>query len=236
MSDLPVVAITGTSRGIGHYLAGHYLERGWRVAGCSRRVPSEELSRQASYRHQVLDVTDEKAVVRWIRDIRRTWGRLDACVNNAGQARMNHTLLTPGRTMDEVLAVNVKGTMLVSREAGKMMQRGEYGRIVNFSSVAVALDLEGESVYAASKAAVVTYSRVLARELAPANVTVNVVAPSPIRTDLIRGVPEDKLQKLLEQLAIRRFATFQDVAHAVDFFLSPESTMITGQVITFGAW
>jgi 3-oxoacyl-[acyl-carrier protein] reductase len=114
------------------------------------------------------------------------------------------------------------------------MHKSKSGRIVNFTSVAVPLDLEGESVYAASKSAVVTFTRILARELAPANITVNAVGPTPVMTDLIRSVPKDKLDRLLKRQAIHRYGAFKDISNVIDFFIRPESDFVTGQVIYLG--
>ena len=114
------------------------------------------------------------------------------------------------------------------------MRYREYGRIVNFTSVAAALKLEGEAIYAASKAAILCLTEILARELAPFNITVNAIGPTAVDTDLIRGVPKEKMDRLLERQAIHRMGTFEDVANIVDFFIKPESAMITGQVLYLG--
>ena len=120
------------------------------------------------------------------------------------------------------------------REAAKLMRRRHYGRIVNISTIAVPMCLEGESIYAASKSAVVTFSRILARELADSGITCNLVAPTPIDTDLIRGVPEEKIDSIVDRLAIKRLGRVEDVANVIDFFVRPESDYITGQVIHLG--
>lgn len=226
-----VTLVTGTSRGLGADLARHFLALGHQVVGCSRKPPEWTAE---GYTHFTLDVTDEGEVRRLFGEVRRTFGRLDHLVNNAGIASMNHSLVTPMRTVHAVLGTNVGGTFLFSREAAKLMQRRKYGRIVNLSSVAVPLKLAGEAVYAASKAAVETLTEVLARELAEFGVTVNAVGPGPIETDLIRGVPAETIDRLVARQAIPRRGTPADVINVVDFFLRPESSMVTGQVVYLG--
>ena len=114
-----------------------------------------------------------------------------------------------------------------------MMGTGR-GRIVNFATVATPLKLEGEAIYAASKAAVVSLTEVLARELGPFGITVNAVGPTPVKTDLIRSVPAEKMEALLDRQAVRRYGEFRDITNVTDFFLRPESDFITGQVIYLG--
>lgn len=231
MPDTPVILITGTRKGIGRYLVEHYAAQGYHVVGCSRKPVEYAIE---GYDHVCLDVADEQAVKEMMRTIRKTHGRLDVLINNAGIASMNHALLTSLDTVHKVLNTNVVGTFLLCREAAKLMRKKHFGRIVNFATVATPLKLEGEAIYAASKAAVTSLTEVLARELAEMGITVNAIGPTPVKTDLIRGVPEDKLEHLLERQAIRRYGTFEDVANVVDFFIKPESEFITGQVLYLG--
>jgi len=226
-----IVLITGTSRGIGLGLAEHYLAQGDVVCGCSRAPASLAHPR---YSHRALDVADEGAAVAMVRAVVREHGRIDALLNNAGIAAMNHALLTPAATARAIFATNFLGTFLFCREAAKAMVRQRSGRIVNFTTVATPLRLEGESLYAASKAAVESFTQVLARELGPAGVTVNAVGPTPVPTDLVKNVSVEKMDALLARQAIRRFGSIEDVINVVDFFLSPRSAFVTGQVIYLG--
>jgi 3-oxoacyl-[acyl-carrier protein] reductase len=225
------VRITGTRKGIGRFLAERYAAAGAQVIGCSRTQPEWSL---ANYAHHCVDVTDEAGVRAMISDVQRRHGRLDVLINNAGIASMNHSLLTPASTAQRIMATNFHGTFVLCREAAKVMQRRGYGRIVNFSTVAVPLLLEGEAIYAASKSAVETFSKIFAREVAAHGITCNVVAPAPIATDLIKAVPEDKIRAIVAQLAIKRLGLFEDVANVVDFFIAPASDYVTGQVIALG--
>ncbi len=226
-----VMLITGTRKGIGRFLAEYYVEKGFHVVGCSRSPVDYELDH---YEHRCLDVADEPAVKALFAHIRKQHGRLDVLINNAGVASLNHMLLTPMSTIHKVLNTNVAGTFLFCREAAKLMQKKRFGRIINFSTVATPLKLEGEAIYAASKAAVVSLTQILAKELGDMGVTVNAVGPTPVQTDLIRSVPQEKIEALLSHQAIHRFGEFKDISNVIDFYIRPESDFITGQVVYLG--
>jgi 3-oxoacyl-[acyl-carrier protein] reductase len=223
--------ITGTRKGIGRFLAEYYVERGYRVAGCSRTASDFS---HPNYRHYEVDVCDEKAVVGMFADVRKAFGGLDVLVNNAGIASMNHFVLTPTSTARRILETNVLGTFSCCREAVKLMIPRGAGRVVNMATVATPLDLEGEAAYAASKAAVVSLTRILAREVGEFGITVNAVGPTPVETDLIRSVAQEKMDALLERQALNRYGTFEDVANVIDFFIKPESGFVTSQVLYLG--
>jgi 3-oxoacyl-[acyl-carrier protein] reductase len=230
MLDEPVILVTGASRGIGAHLARRLAGRGARVVTCSRSAEAGP----DGVLHVAADVSREEDVRDLMRRIQKEYGRLDVAINNAGIASMNPVLLTPAEMVDRILAVNCRGTVLVAREAVKLMQRRRWGRVVNLTSVAVPLRIPGEAVYAASKGAVETFTRVFAREVAPLGVTCNAVGPAPIETDLLRGVGRQRLARLLDQLAIHELGQCEDVAHVIDFLIHPASGCVTGQVIYLG--
>jgi 3-oxoacyl-[acyl-carrier protein] reductase len=171
--------------------------------------------------------------VRLVRAIKQRHRRLDVVVNNAGVASMNHSLLTPAATVSELLDGNLRSSFVVSREGAKLMRRSG-GRIINMSSVAVPLRLQGQSAYVAAKAGVESMSQVLARELGAFGITVNVIGVSPVPTSMLRGVPSATIDKLVDRLPIRRLGTLDDILNVLDFLVRPESDAITGQVIYLG--
>lgn len=224
----PVALVTGARKGIGRHLAECLVADGYAVVGCGRTVEGWSAD---GFEYLQADVADEPQVLALLRHITQHYGRLDAVINNAGLATMNHALLTPVSTVEKLLRANVTGTFLVSREAAKLMRKRKFGRIVNLSSAVVPMRLTGEAAYLASKSAVETLSQVMARELADFGITVNVVGPGPTATDMIRGVPAQKIAELVSRFAIKRLTTLDDIANVVRFFLRAESAAVTGQVV-----
>ena len=223
--------ITGASRGIGAHLVRHYLGQSDQVIGCAR---GEAALTDDRYMHAQVDVTDEPAVRTLFRDIRHRFGGLDVLINNAGIAAMNPVALTPYESARQIMTTNFLGTFLFTHAALRLLRASQAGRIVNFTTVAVPLRLDGEAVYAASKSAIETFTRIVAREAASFGITCNAVGPSPVRTRLTGTVPAGKMDRLIAGQALPQWAAFEDVTNVVDFFLRPESAMVTGQVVYLG--
>lgn len=226
-----IILITGARKGIGRFLAEHFISKNFIVIGCSRM---ESDLRSENYFHYSLDITDENSICEMMQNIRTKFNKIDILINNAGIASMNHSLLTPGSTVKKIFETNLLGTFICSREAIKLMKKNKFGRIINFSSVAVPLNLEGESIYSASKSAVEQLTKVMSREVSEYGITINAIAPTPIETDLIKAVPKVKIEKLLQRQAIKRLGNFKDVSNVIEFFISENSSFITGQVIYLG--
>jgi len=226
-----IMVITGTRKGIGKYLAEYYLDKGFKIIGCSRS--GSDLI-DDNYKHFELDVADEQATKKLFSYIRKEYGRLDVLINNAGIASMNHVMITPLKTIQNILNTNVIGTFLFVREASKLMKKNNFGRIINFATVATPLKLEGEAIYAASKAAIKSMTEIFAYELSEFNITVNAVGPTPIETDLIRSVPEEKMNALINRQAVKRHGKMEDVSNTIDYFIDKKSDFITGQTVYLG--
>lgn len=227
------VVITGASSGIGSFLTQKFLDEGWLVFGISRTGNPTEHPQYTDFKG---DVFDEPFVIQTVRTIEKS-SPIGALINNAGIASMNASLLSRKADFQNLFEVNFGGTFLFSREIAKKMLIRKEGRIVNLTSVAVPLALEGESLYSSSKAAVEQFTRVLASELGNSGITVNAVGPGPVQTKLTRTLPKEKVRALWEQLAISEWTELEDVWHLIHFLVQKESKAITGQTIYLnGAW
>jgi len=226
-----VIIITGTRKGIGKQLSKYFLEKGDFVIGCSR---GESSISHKNYKHFCLDIGDETRVVNMIKTIKKEFGKIDILLNNAGIASMNHILTTPYKTVKNIFNTNFFGSFLFLREVSKIMISQKWGRIVNFATVATPLRVEGEAIYAASKAAIVNLTEIGAKELAPFNITINAIGATPIQTDLIKNVPKNKIETLLNKQAIKRFGNVKDIINVIEFFIDKKSDFITGQTIYLG--
>lgn len=225
------ILITGTTRGLGKAMAEHFLAMGETVIGCGRTTQAIS---HPHYHHYILDLASTEAIDDFFFALRKDVNHLDVLINNAGIAKMNAFAMTPIESVQKIFSVNVHATFLFCQKAVGLLRKAKHPRIINMTTVAVPLQLEGEAAYAASKSAVETLTRIIAKELGSFHITCNAIGPSPINTDLIRGVGQDKIASLIQRQAIKRMATVDDVIHLADFLSQPASSMITGQVIYLG--
>ena len=221
------LVITGASRGLGLYIAQKALEEGYSVTGIAR-TPVEN----PDFPVLCCDVADHSTVAQIFTSLRKAplWG----VINAAGIASMNLHITTPPQTMQRIIACNLLGTMHCCAEAGRIFARKKQGRIINFSSIAVALGLAGEASYVAAKAGVEGFTRAFAREMAAFGVTVNAVAPGPVSTRLIAGVPANKIADLQKRQIIPRELTADDVWNVVSWLLDDRSAAISGEILHVG--
>ena len=227
-----IILITGDRKGIGRYLSEYYLEKGMTIIGCSR---SETDLKHKNYKHFCLDVSDEQAVKKMYGEIRQTHGRLDVLINNAGvNLSLAPILLLPYKSALRTVEVNLLGTFLMSREAAKIMMKNSFGRIINFSSMAVKHEVKGEAIYTASKSAIISFTRVMAKEVYGYNITCNIIAPSAIKTDLMDSIDKDALKDVLKRNAIQELCKTEDISNTIDWFIKTTSNSITGQIIYLG--
>jgi 3-oxoacyl-[acyl-carrier protein] reductase len=212
-------------------MAEHFLNLGDTVIGCAR---SEATLQHPNYQHYTADLSEAADVAAMMSAIRRDERSLDVLINNAAVAMMGASALQPPAVARKMIDLNLCSLIHVTHDAIRLLRSASNPRIVNLTSVAVPLRLEGEAVYSATKAAVEQWTRVLARELGPLGITVNAIGPGPTDTDLLRGVAREKLDNLVANQAISRWTTMADIMHVTEFFLHPASDMITGQVLYFG--
>jgi 3-oxoacyl-[acyl-carrier protein] reductase len=189
---MPIALITGTSQGLGRALSERLLADGWIVHGFARG--SQPLVHEHFHAHAV-DVTDESAVRAAVAAVAAT-GRIEVLMNNAGSAALNALLLTPGSVAETLMRVNYLGSFHCLQAVGKVMVRQRGGLVINLTTVAVPLSLEGEAAYVASKAAVEALTKVAAKELSAQGVRVIALGLGPVDTRLTRAVPKAALAKI----------------------------------------
>jgi len=228
--------VTGAARGIGLEIARQLAEGGARLVLVD--VLEDQLKQAAGNlpaAEQVLtfavDVTDEAAVEAMIDEVVETTGRIDILVNNAGITRDDLLLRMDADQWDLVMAVNLKGTFLMTKHASRYMVRQKAGRIVNMASVSGLVGNPGQANYSASKAGIVGFTRTVARELARKNVCCNAVAPGFIDTEMTRVLPEKAKENALAAIPMKRMGEAGDVARAVCFLASDDAAYITGHVL-----
>jgi len=231
-----VAIVTGASRGIGRSVAAMLASRGARVVAAARgdHAASTVAEIQAAGKQAEiasLDVTDAGSIDAMIAAVLERHGRIDILVNNAGITRDQLMLRMKRDDWDQVIATNLTSAFVCSQAVLKPMLKQRGGRIVSISSVVGQTGNAGQANYAASKAGLIGFSKALARELASRSITVNVVAPGLIETDMTKALTEKVQVDWAAQVPLGRLGTTADVAAAVCFLASDEASYITGQVL-----
>jgi 3-oxoacyl-[acyl-carrier protein] reductase len=234
--DGRVALITGAGRGIGKAVAQTLAAAGARVALLSRTEANAQAvahAIEAAGGHALAfggDVADPSTVDTVIEQTLKHWERLDIVVNNAGITRDTLLLRMKDEDWDAVLQTNLKGAFVCSRAALKPMTRQRWGRIVNISSVVGLTGNAGQANYAASKAALIAFTKSVALEMGSRGITCNAVAPGLIETDMTQAMPQQARDYALQRIPVGRFGTPEDIAYGVLFLCSEYAAYITGQV------
>ena len=223
-----MIIVTGASRGLGKAITERLMEKGEKVIGLARST--ETLSIEGIE----CDVSDYSSVKNAAREVKRMKQPVKAFINVAGVASMNMAVTTDESTVQKLIQTNLVGTIYCCQLFAPIMLRQKQGSFINFSTIAVALALKGESVYAASKAGVETFSRTFAREMADFNVRVNCIAPGPIRTELLRGITDSQIEKITSQQVIPKQFEKNDVCDLVELLLDVRASSLSGQVFNIG--
>lgn len=223
--------VTGSRRGVGCLIAEHFLQHGARVVGFARGAATIE---HPDYFHFQVDVGDPAAVQKGFAELKKITDSVQIVVNNAAVLTSQYAMIMPPAAAQAMLNTNLMGAFMVSREASKLMRKAKWGRIINIGSMAASLEPIGDSMYAACKAGLSTLANVMAKELAPLNVTCNTLAVSAIKTDMLAQLPQDKIAQVIAGLPIPRFAEPDDILNVLDFLASERSSYITAQTIYLG--
>ena len=232
-----IVLVTGASRGIGRAIAQHLAHCGATVIGtATTEAGAQDISQWlAAGNHRgrgcVLNVADTASVDALLKDIEAHEGAITVLVNNAGITRDNLLLRMKADEWDDIVNTNLGSVFRLSKGVLRGMMKARRGRIISIASVVGVMGNAGQTNYAAAKAGIIGFSKSLAREVGSRGITVNVVAPGFIATDMTAKLPAEQQEQLAQQVALGRLGAPEDIAHAVAFLASPQAGYITGETL-----
>ena len=228
------VLITGATGGIGNALVRKFYDSGHNI--CATGTSDEKLSIiKKKYSNKVhcikCDLSEKDHIVKMFNQAQSNLGQIDILINNAGITRDNLFIRTKDNQWDEVININLNANFVLSKLAIKEMLKNKWGRVINISSDAAKIGNPGQSNYVASKAAIEGLTRTIANEVASRGITVNCVSPGFVKTDILKSVDNSRLETMLQKVPMGRMGDPKEVADAVFFLSSIESSYITGQVL-----
>jgi 3-oxoacyl-[acyl-carrier protein] reductase len=237
------VIVTGASRGLGLGIARTLKESGYRVIAIARSESGElsdamrgtEEMRSGSISFRTFDLSVIEAIPQLVKSLRKEFGPIYGLVNNAGVSVDGSLALTPTHRIEEVVRLNTISPMVLTKYVVRSMMADGGGRIVNISSVTASTGYSGLSVYGATKASLIGFTKSLAREVGRMGVNVNAVAPGFVDTHMTEELTDEQRQQIVRRSALKRMVDVEDVADAVEFLLSDQSKSITGTVLTVDA-
>lgn len=232
-----VALVTGASRGIGKAIAHELARRGATVVGTATSEAGAQAITQALVeagfkgRGLVLNVATQESIDALLAELEQHEGAPSILVNNAGITRDNLLLRMKADEWDEIINTNLGSVYRMSKAVLRGMMKARRGRIISIASIVGVMGNAGQTNYAAAKAGIIGFSKSLAREVGSRGITVNVVAPGFIATDMTAQLPAEQQQQLVQQVALGRLGAVEDIAHAVAFLASPQAGYITGETL-----
>jgi 3-oxoacyl-[acyl-carrier protein] reductase len=230
-----IVVVTGTSRGLGEEIAFKLLKEDYFVIGISRGSATKELIKHDNFEQIIFDLSETRKIPQVCSEIIQSYGVPYALINNSALGLDGLLATQKNSDIELQISVNLTATILLTKYLSRSMLEKRSGRIVNVSSIVATTGYKGLSVYAATKAAMLGFSKSLCRELGPRNITVNSIQPGFMETDMAKGINADQKNKIIRRSALLRLADVGDIASAVSFLLSEDGKNITGQTLVIDA-
>lgn len=223
-----MIIVTGASKGLGRAISDRLISKDIPVFGIARNIDN------LSFPSMTCDVSSYENVKAVSRVLKKKRINVEGLINAAGIASMNLAVTTPPNVTQKMVNTNLLGTIYCCQLIAPLMLRNKTGSIINFSTIAVALGLKGESIYTASKAGVEGFTRSFAREMSDFNINVNCIAPGPIDTNLLKGISATQIKKIVSQQIIPKQFTPETVSDIVELLLDKRSNSLSGQVFYVG--